>query len=95
MSKNFIESVLIQKLHGYKTVLLDLSESPQIFIAENGSGKTAIFKILNDFLSLDIISLKNIEFESIEVKLRATLVSKVIKISKADIFQCIDFVEKK
>ncbi|EOW2816540.1 hypothetical protein ACOVY2_002895, partial [Acinetobacter baumannii] len=79
MSKNFIESVLIQKLHGYKTVLLDLSESPQIFIAENGSGKTAIFKILNDFLSLDIISLKNIEFESIEVKLRATLVSKVIK----------------
>lgn len=49
MSKNYIESVLIQKLHGYKTVLLDLSQSPQIFIAENGSGKTAVFKILNDF----------------------------------------------
>lgn len=59
MSKNFIESVLIQKLHGYKTVLLDLSESPQIFIAENGSGKTAIFKILNDFLSLDSVHDKN------------------------------------
>jgi len=94
MSKNYIESVFIQKLHGYKTVLLDLGQSPQIFIAENGSGKTAVFKIINDFLTLDIISLKNIEFESIEVKLRTSTLSKVIKITRADICNTVDFFER-
>lgn len=93
MSKNFIQRVVIDKLHGYKTVVLDLSESPQIFIAENGSGKTAVFKILNDFLTLDIISLKNIEFNSIEVKLRISTLTKVIKITKEDICKTVTFLE--
>ncbi|MFW1852944.1 AAA family ATPase [Acinetobacter guillouiae] len=94
MSKNFIESVLINKLHGYKTVILDLSDSPQIFIAENGSGKTAVFKILNDFLTLDIVSLKNIEFDSIKVKLKSSTSStKIIEITKKNIYETIIFIK--
>lgn len=55
----------IEKLHGYKNVVIDFENSVKIIIAENGAGKTTILTALDAFLRADFGTLRNIEFDKI------------------------------
>ncbi len=55
----------IQKLHGYKNVMIDFENPVKIVIAENGAGKTTILTALDAFLRGDFLGLKGIQFEQI------------------------------
>lgn len=62
-----ISSFKIKKLFGYKDVILQFKDSVQIYIGENGLGKTTVLNSLFYILSLEWQELANIAFESVSI----------------------------
>lgn len=54
-----IKSVEISGLFGNKNVKLSLADEVNIFVGENGLGKTTILNIINGILTLDFFALEN------------------------------------
>ena len=69
MSSYFIESFKITKLWGYHDINLSFSNDVNILIGPNASGKTTILNSLHSILSLDLLSLLNVNFAQAEIKL--------------------------
>lgn len=66
--ENFnVKYFTINKLFGQNNVNLDFSNSVNIYVGENGIGKTTILNILYYTLSLKLNKLQKINFESIEL----------------------------
>lgn len=62
-----IKRFIIKGLFGYKNVELNFEDTVQIYIGENGLGKTTILNTLYYVLSCDFKKLSKINFSSIEV----------------------------
>lgn len=88
-----LDSFSIYGLHGYKNVDLEFNSDVKILIAENGSGKTAVLKILNDFLNLDLISLRDAKFNKAKLflNLQNTLFPSELEIKKELIEDSINY----
>lgn len=63
-----IKTIEIKGLFGKKNVKLDIQDDVNIFVGENGMGKTTILNILNNILTLDISALSKMPFESVIIK---------------------------
>lgn len=57
----------IKKLFGHKDVSLQFKDKVQIYIGENGLGKTTVLNAFNYILSLDWSELSKIDFEEISI----------------------------
>lgn len=91
--ENIIKNLKINKLFGYKDVTINFNSSgPVILLAENGSGKTTVMKVLAYLLSGKYFSLNEIEFSDLEITLNQD--GKKFKISKGDIGKIVDFYKK-
>ena len=88
MSKYAIESITINKLWGHQNISLTFNEGVNILIGPNGSGKTAILRILHALLSADIEEISKINFERATVQLRRFGGASVrtIKVNQTDGF---------
>lgn len=62
-----ISSFSIKKLFGHKDVSLQFRDKVQIYIGENGLGKTTVLNAFNYILTLDWKELSNINFEEITI----------------------------
>lgn len=62
-----ISNFTIKKLFGYKDVSLQFKDKVQIYIGENGLGKTTVLNAFNYLLNLDWKELSNINFEEISI----------------------------
>lgn len=78
-----IEYFSITKLHGYKSVRLKFEELYKILLSENGEGKTTILKIIDATLNGNITRLREISFDSIEIKFSSA--STPISIMKSEL----------
>lgn len=67
-----ISSFTIKKLFGYKDVSLQFKDKVQIYIGENGLGKTTVLNAFNYLLTLDWKELSNINFEEIGIVVNRT-----------------------
>lgn len=67
-----IEKFIIKGLFGKKDVDLVFKDKVQIYIGENGLGKTTILNALNYLLSCDFKNLINIFFSRIDIVLKGT-----------------------
>lgn len=67
-----ISSFTIKKLFGYKDVSLQFKDKVQIYIGENGLGKTTVLNAFNYLLTLDWKELSNINFEEISIVVNRT-----------------------
>lgn len=65
-----IDSVKVCKLWNKYNINCKFEKDINIFIGINGSYKTTFIKLINNLLTLDFIKLIDVEFESIELKLR-------------------------
>lgn len=74
-----ISSFKIKKLFGHKDVSLQFKDRVQIYIGENGLGKTTVLNSLFYILSLEWQEIANIAFESVSV----TINKKTFEFSKA------------
>lgn len=64
-----ISSFKIRKLFGHKDVSLQFKDKVQIYIGENGLGKTTVLNSLFYLLSLEWQELANIAFESVSINI--------------------------
>ncbi|NVZ84166.1 AAA family ATPase [Pseudomonas yamanorum] len=83
MKKSCIEYFKIRKLHGHKDVNISFGDPYKILVSENGQGKTTILKIIDAALNCNIQKLRNINFESIEIKFSD--LASPISISKSEL----------
>lgn len=67
-----ISNFTIKKLFGYKDVSLQFNDKVQIYIGENGLGKTTVLNVFNYLLTLDWKELSNINFEEISIVVNKT-----------------------
>lgn len=70
----------INKLFGERNYDLTLNEDLTILIGENGSGKSTITRILDNIIKNDLVSLSQIDFESIILTIPMTNKRKIIDI---------------
>ena len=63
-----IKSVEISGLFGNKNVKLSLADKVNIFVGENGLGKTTILNIINGVLTLDFFALEKLPFKKVLIK---------------------------
>ena len=63
-----ISRIILQNFKRYKRVDFICNPNINIFVGENGIGKTTILSILYHVLSTNISELLKYEFESIEIK---------------------------
>jgi predicted ATPase len=66
-------------LHGYKDVTLEFSGAARVIVAENGSGKTTVFNVLNAIISRRFQRLSSIIFEAVEIGFFGNLLPIVIR----------------
>lgn len=64
-----LKSIRIEKLFGNRTFDIDFKNSINIFLSENGQGKTTVLKIIVAILNNDVRTLSNINFEEILIKI--------------------------
>lgn len=67
-----IEYIQISKLHGYKNIKINFDSPYMILLSENGQGKSTILRIIKNCLNLELLSLQDIKFDSIEIKFSQT-----------------------
>lgn len=79
-----IKSIEIKGLFDTTNVLLNLRDQVNIYVGENGLGKTTILNIINNLLQLNLYALSRLEFEKIIIK---TTDGKQKTISKSSIVQ--------
>ena len=79
-----IEKFEIRNLFGMYNVSLDLNKLVTIYVGENGLGKTTILNCLYYVLKCNFEKLKDINFESIEIKFEE---NKSFKINYTDILE--------
>lgn len=63
----YMRSFKIQGLHDSKTVSIHFNNAVNIFVGENGVGKTTVLNILYYLLSGNYIELKKINFTTISI----------------------------
>lgn len=82
---NYIESVEIEGFWGRKNVSLQLNPDLNFLIGPNGSGKTTIINLVSAVLRADIPALYSVQFEKIEIKMKAVGANRkpVIEVAKA------------
>ena len=85
-NKTSIEQFTIKGLFGRNDVTLDFENEVNIFIGENGLGKTTILNCLYYILHDDYVKLSEISFDEIVVKF---INESEISISKADVLKYI------
>ena len=83
-----IENFAIKNLFGYQDFEISFKQKDNIFIGENGMGKTSILAILYHTLSLNFKELFRYDFTTIEIQYEN---SKKIKISHSQIKELLDF----
>ena len=66
-----MRSFKIQGLHDSKTVSIQFNNAVNIFVGENGVGKTTILNILYYLLSGNYVELKKIDFTKISLSLNS------------------------
>lgn len=79
-----IEKFIIRKLFGMYNINLDLKNKVNIYVGENGLGKTTILNCLYYILTCNFEKLKDINFENIEVEFEK---NKIFKINYTDILE--------
>ena len=67
MTAYYIQYLYIQKLWGYRDIELAFSKDVNIIIGPNASGKTTILNLLRFILSPDLIQLRDIDFNKVEI----------------------------
>ncbi|CAB1247537.1 hemin importer ATP-binding subunit [Vibrio cholerae] len=65
-----IKSVSINKIWGQNNAIFEFNEDVNIIIGKNGTGKTTFMNILTSILTVDIDSLCELDFESINIHLK-------------------------
>lgn len=83
-----IKKFIIKGLFDKKDVKLSFENNVQIFIGENGLGKTTILNSLYYVLSCDFVKLSKINFREIEVHFK----TDKIKFSKGDLIKYIELI---
>ena len=83
MNSTNLKSFKITGLFGQHTISLTFDKEVNIFIGENGLGKTTILNCLYYILEKKYSQLENVNFETIEIGFKNT--EKIYSISKADI----------
>lgn len=81
-----IERITIKGLFGKNDVILNFEKEVNIYIGENGLGKTTILNCLYYILHDDYVKLSEISFDEILVKFKS---ESEISISKADVLKYI------
>ena len=81
MNTTNIQNITITGLFGTRTISIDFNREVNIFIGENGLGKTTIMNCVYYLLSKNYIELLNIDFVSISIKIKG---DKEYSILKAD-----------
>lgn len=74
-----IDQIEIIGLHGYKNFRINFENECQIFLSENGWGKTTILKIINYIISADLISLKKLNFLEINYRFKNGISNNIKK----------------
>ncbi len=70
MPEYYIQDMKISKLWGYRDINLEFKKDVNIIIGPNASGKTTILNLLRFILNADVVNLRGIEFEKIEIDLK-------------------------
>ncbi len=68
-NKQFIEELKIKKLFGIYDVEIPFNHKINVFVGENGLGKTTILNCINSILQFDELSLRNTLFDEISIRL--------------------------
>ena len=82
-----MRSFKIQGLHDSKTVSIHFNNAVNIFVGENGVGKTTVLNILYYLLSGNYIELKKINFTTISIGFDE---QEIIEFSKDEVLDYID-----
>ncbi|EJM10596.1 putative ATP-binding protein involved in virulence [Pseudomonas sp. GM21] len=85
LEESAIDYFAIYGMHGYKDIKLDFSCPFNILLSENGQGKTTIIKLINAVFNGHIEKLKEIRFQSIEVKFKKFKRSIILKQEDLDL----------
>lgn len=80
--KLLLKRLKIYELFGTYNVDIKIDSNINIFVGENGLGKTTILNILNYIIQGDAESLSNVDFKTIEVTLGN---NEVIKIGESNV----------
>ncbi|ORO88164.1 hypothetical protein B7702_07005 [Streptococcus mitis] len=83
----YMRSIKIQGLHDSKTVSIHFNNAINIFVGENGVGKTTVLNILYYLLSGNYIELKKINFTTISIGFDE---QEIIEFSKDEVLDYID-----
>lgn len=83
----YMRSFKIQGLHDSKTVSIHFNNAVNIFVGENGVGKTTVLNILYYLLSGNYIELKKINFTTISIGFDE---QEIIEFSKDEVLDYID-----
>lgn len=83
----YMRSFKIQGLHDSKTVSIHFNNAVNIFVGENGVGKTTVLNILYYLLSSNYIELKKINFTTISIGFDE---QEIIEFSKDEVLDYID-----
>lgn len=67
MTNYYIQSLHIQRLWGIRDINLLFKKDVNIIIGPNASGKTTILNLLRYILTFDLMQLKDIDFEKVEI----------------------------
>ena len=84
----YMRSFKIQGLHDSKTVSIHFNNAVNIFVGENGVGKTTVLNILYYLLSGNYVELKKIDFTKISIEFND---NEIIEFSKEEVMDYIDF----
>ncbi len=76
----------INKLFGERNYDIAFNENLTILIGENGAGKSTITKILDSVFCGDMLSLSQVDFESISLAIPMTENNKIIDIVDGNVF---------
>lgn len=83
----YMRSFKIQGLHDSKTVSIHFNSAVNIFVGENGVGKTTVLNILYYLLSGNYIELKKFDFTKISIEFND---NEIIEFSKDEVLDYID-----
>lgn len=83
----YMRSFKIQGLHDSKTVSIHFNNTVNIFVGENGVGKTTVLNILYYLLSGNYIELKKFDFTKISIEFND---NEIIEFSKDEVLDYID-----
>ncbi len=84
----YMRSFTIEGLHDSKTVSIHFNNAVNIFVGENGVGKTTVLNILYYLLSGNYVELKKIDFTKISIEFND---NEIIEFSKEEVMDYIDF----